>query len=57
MKKKVLYRIDRKDDSITLHDVLEKIEELQEQNPDEDVFFDGDEYAVCSRPRRRPADQ
>lgn len=57
MKKKVLYKIDKKDDSVTLKDVLEKIEELQQKNPDLDVFFDGDEYAVCSRPKRRTANQ
>ncbi|MFQ5884752.1 MAG: hypothetical protein ACE5IO_06595 [Thermoplasmata archaeon] len=53
MKKKVLFKIDRGDDSITLRDVLDKIQELQRKNPDQDVFFDGDEYAVCSRPKRK----
>ena len=57
MKKKVLYKIDKMDDSVTLKDVLEKIEELQQKNPNLDVFFDGDEYAVCSRPKRRTANQ
>ncbi len=57
MKKKVLYKIDKLDNSVTLKDVLEKIEELQQKNPDLDVFFDGDEYAVCSRPKRRTANQ
>ena len=53
MRKKVLYRIDRGDDSITLQDVLDKIQELQKENPDMEVFFDGHEYAVCSRPKRK----
>lgn len=57
MKKKVLYKIDKLDNSVTLKDVLEKIEELQQKNPDLDVFFDGDEYAVCSRPKRKAANQ
>jgi hypothetical protein len=57
MKKKVLYKIDRKDNSVTLRDVLEKIEELQKKNPDQDVFFDGDEYAVCSRPKKKSPNQ
>lgn len=57
MKKKILYKIDKKDDSVSLQDVLDKIEELQEKNPDQDVFFDGDEYAVCSRPKRKTASQ
>jgi hypothetical protein len=57
MKKKVLYKIDRQDNSVTLKDVLEKIEELQKKNPDQDVFFDGDEYAVCSRPKKKSPNQ
>lgn len=57
MKKKVLYKIDKLDNSVTLKDVLEKIEELQQNNPDLDVFFDGDEYAVCSRPKRKTTNQ
>lgn len=57
LKKKVLYKIDKQDDSVTLNDVLEKIEELQKKNPDQDVFFDGDEYAVCSRPKKKDLNQ
>jgi len=57
MEKKVLYKIDKQDDSVTLRDVLDKIEELQANNPDQDVFFDGDEYAVCSRPKKRKSNQ
>jgi hypothetical protein len=57
MEKKVLYKIDKTDDSVTLRDVLDKIEELQAKNPDLDVFFDGDEYAVCSRPKRKVSSQ
>lgn len=57
MEKKILYRVDKTDDSVTLRDVLDKIEELQAKNPDQDVFFDGDEYAVCSRPKRKSPNQ
>jgi len=53
MKKKIHYRIDRFDDSITLEDVMKKIQQIQAEHPDLDVFFDGDEYAVCSRPKRK----
>jgi hypothetical protein len=49
-KKKVWLRIDREDTSITLNDVAEKIREIQEKHPELDVFFDGDEFAICSRP-------
>ena len=52
MDKKIIMKIDKNDDSITLQDVVDKIQEIQEANPDLDVFFDGDEFAVCSRPKK-----
>ncbi len=53
MDKKIELKIDKNDESITLKDVVDKIQELQEKNPDLDVFFDGDEFAVCSRPKSK----
>ena len=53
-KKKVWLKIDRNDPRVTLNDVAEKIRELQMQHPDLDVFFDGDEFAICSRPIQQP---
>jgi hypothetical protein len=50
--KTVHLRIDPNDENTTLEDVLSKISELQRKHPDREVFFDGDEYAICSRPRR-----
>jgi hypothetical protein len=44
-------RIDRYNPQLTLRDVFEKIQEIQRDNPDLDVFFDGDEFAICSRPK------
>ena len=52
MDKKIELKIDRNDNSITLQDVVDKIQEIQDKNPDLDVFFDGDEFAVCSRPKK-----
>jgi hypothetical protein len=51
--KRVVVRIDPNDESITLKDIMQRIQEIQRQNPDLDVFFDGDEYAVCSRPKEK----
>ncbi|MDH4123408.1 MAG: hypothetical protein OEV21_04950 [Thermoplasmata archaeon] len=51
MHKKIHILLD-KSTNLSLSEVLEKIRALQEQHPDLDVFFDGDEYAICSRPRR-----
>jgi len=50
--KTVHLRIDPNDETTTLEDVLNKISELQRKHPDREVFFDGDEYAICSRPKR-----
>lgn len=49
MDKKIHKEIDRDDESITLSDIQDMIEEIQEENPDREVFFDGDEFAICSR--------
>ena len=53
--KTVHLRIDPNDESTTLEDVLTRISELQRKHPDREVFFDGDEYAICSRPKRAHA--
>jgi hypothetical protein len=53
--KTVHLRIDPNDESTTLEDVLSRISELQRKHPDREVFFDGDEYAICSRPKRTRA--
>jgi hypothetical protein len=50
MHKKIEVLLD-KSTNLSLTEVLERIKQLQDQNPDLDVFFDGDEYAICSRPR------
>ncbi|MCK4757292.1 MAG: hypothetical protein KAS67_02455 [Thermoplasmata archaeon] len=52
MEKKVHLKIDKNDPDMTLRTVMETIRQLQEENPDLEVFFDGDEYAICSRPKR-----
>ncbi len=53
--KLVHLRIDPNDETTTLEDVLAKISEVQRHHPDREVFFDGDEYAICSRPKRPKA--
>ncbi len=51
METRVHVKIDKKSD-LTLREVLSKIKEIQDENPDLDVFFDGDLYAICSRPKK-----
>ncbi len=49
MDKKIHKKIDRHDESITLSDIEDMIDKIQRNNPDREVFFDGDEFAICSR--------
>ncbi len=49
--KTVHVKIDPNDETITLEDVLNKITELRKKHPDREIFFDGDEYSICSRPK------
>ncbi len=49
MDKKIHKKIDKHDESVTIGDIHEMIQEIQEEHPDREVFFDGDEYAICSR--------
>ena len=53
--KTIHLRIDPNDENTTVEDVLTKISELQRKHPEREVFFDGDEYAICSRPKRSRA--
>jgi len=41
------------DGSLTIKELEKKIKEIQEQHPDREVFFDGDEFAICSRPKKK----
>jgi hypothetical protein len=54
MEKRVLVKINKDSTELTLREVLDKIKELQDKNPDLDVFFDGDQFAICGRSRKAP---
>ncbi len=49
MDKKIHKKIDKDNESLTIDDIQKLIKKIQEENPDREVFFDGDEYAICSR--------
>ena len=51
MEKKVHLKVDKADNNISLREVIEKITEIQAANPAREVFWDGDEHAICSRPK------
>ncbi len=37
---------------LTMQQMMAEIERLIRENPDEEVFLDGDLYAIVARPRR-----
>lgn len=52
MEKKVHLKVGKDDTEISLREVIEKITEIQAANPDREVFWDGDEHAICSREKQ-----
>lgn len=52
MEKRIHLKVDKSDNSMSLREVMETMQKLQDENPDLEIFFDGDEYAICSRPKR-----
>jgi len=54
MEKRVLVKISKDQTEMSLRDVLDKMKELQDKNPDMDVFWDGDQYAICGRLKKSP---
>jgi len=50
---KVWQRIRKDDKNTSLKDVFEKMEAIRAAHPELDVYFDGDEYAICSRPMQK----
>ena len=52
MEKKIHLKVEKEDKDISLREVIEKISEIQAAHPDREVFWDGDEHAICSRERR-----
>jgi hypothetical protein len=53
---KVWFKIRKDDRSVSLKDVFEKMEQIRAEHPELDVYFDGDEFAICSRPLAAPPD-
>jgi len=45
--------IDIRTSDLTLAQVIEKIQKIQEENPDYEIFLDGDAHAIAGRRRPR----
>jgi len=51
MVKEILLRWDEHPD-MTMEDLRGEVERLKKEHPEMDIFIDGDERAVCGRPKR-----
>ncbi|HIJ00083.1 MAG TPA: hypothetical protein HA366_00940 [Candidatus Methanomethylophilaceae archaeon] len=48
--------IDLRESKLTLTEVIRKIEDIQSENPDLEIFLDGDMLAIRGRPRPEISD-
>ncbi len=42
-----------KNSTVSLAEVVRLIKKIQEENPDREVYFDGDLMAICSKPLKK----
>lgn len=47
MSKAVVVFKPKKNSDITVSEIMKKIERYRKKHPQRDVFFDGDEFAIC----------
>ncbi|MDG6220034.1 MAG: hypothetical protein QCI38_01130 [Candidatus Thermoplasmatota archaeon] len=52
MVKDILFRWDDYPE-MTMEDLKKKVEQLKLEHPEMDIFVDGDERAICGRPKDR----
>jgi hypothetical protein len=53
MKRKILYKLRPADRSVAMRDIVEMVEGMQKERPNERVYLDAREFAICSGPRKR----
>jgi hypothetical protein len=46
---KIVHRKIGRNSNLTVKQIMDMIEEVKKQYPEREVFFDGDEFAICSR--------
>lgn len=49
---KIVHRKIGRNTNLTVRQIMDMVEEVREQYPEREVFFDGDEFAICSRKKR-----
>jgi hypothetical protein len=50
---KIVHRKISRNTNMTVKEILELVEEIKRQYPEREVFFDGDEFAICSRKKKK----
>ncbi|MCL5681069.1 MAG: hypothetical protein M1515_03355 [Candidatus Thermoplasmatota archaeon] len=49
---KIVHRKIGRNTNLTVKEIMDMVDEVKRDFPDREVFFDGDEFAICSRKRR-----
>ena len=46
---KIVHKKIGRNTQLTVKEIMELVEKYKREYPDREVFFDGDEFAICSR--------
>lgn len=46
---KIVHRKIGRNSNLTVKQIMDMIDEVRKEYPEREVFFDGDEFAICSR--------
>jgi len=52
MEEKIVHLKLEEHPDLTVGELYQIMKELSEKYPDREIFFDGDEQAICSRPKK-----
>ncbi len=50
---KVVHKKIGRNTSITVKEIMDLMEKYKKEYPDREIFFDGDEFAICSRKKEK----
>ncbi len=49
---KIVHRKIGRNTNLTVKEIMDMVDEVKRDFPDREVFFDGDEFAICSRKKK-----
>lgn len=50
---KVVHKKIGRNTSMTVKEIMDLMEKYKREYPDREIFFDGDEFAICSRKKEK----